>query len=231
MKRIARYLPLCLLAFGSVQFAAAQNSFDLNMGFGSFHDGAAAATGYDGVTGNPCSSVASDPNCIITATNGLGGFFLGFGMDMLFKKNLGAGFEWDLTPAHSNYSSPSSSEGITSTIQYRQHFIDFDGIWAPVNNKKFVLKIMPGIGDAKTGISEKVSECIVGAVCGSEAEPFNSQNHFQMHVGIGFEVFVTDHWFIRPQFDFHYVVNFTQEFANNTPIGGMVFVGYSWGDR
>jgi hypothetical protein len=144
-----------LLALGSVQFAAAQTSFDLNMGFGSFHD-KASTTGTDSVTGAACQS--GDSTCVFN--NSMSGFFLGFGMDMLLKKSYGLGFQWDVSPARSNYSASESSGGATYTYQYRQHFIDVNGIWAPVNNKKVTLKIMPGIGDAKTGFSEKISECL-----------------------------------------------------------------------
>jgi len=42
---------------------------------------------------------------------------------------------------------------------------------------------------------------------------------------------VTDHIFIRPQFDYHYSPNLNQEFNSNSVIGGMVWLGYSWGDR
>jgi opacity protein-like surface antigen len=169
---------------------------------------------------------------ITTSTsNSMGGFFLGFGMDMLLKKNYGVGFSWDLTPARANYSAPVASQGVTETVQYRQHFIDFNGIYAPINNKKVVLKIMGGIGDAKTGISINESECLSGSICAHGVEPFTSANHFDLHVGVGVQVFVTDHWFIRPQFDFHYVPNLTQEFSSDAVVGGMVWVGYSWGDR
>jgi hypothetical protein len=231
VRHFARYLPLCFLALGSVQFAAAQTSFDLNVGFGSFHDKAAAPTGVDSITGNPCTSVVSDATCVLTPSNGMGGFFLGFGMDMMLKKSYGIGFSWDLTPAKSNYQPPVSFAGSTETIQYRQHFIDINGIWAPINNKKVVLKIMPGIGDAKTGISIYESQCISGSICAHGSEPFTSTNHFDLHAGVGVEVFVTDHIFIRPQFDYHYVPNLTEEFGSNSVIGGMVWVGYSWGDR
>jgi hypothetical protein len=45
------------------------------------------------------------------------------------------------------------------------------------------------------------------------------------------QVFVTDHIYIQPQFDFHYVPNLTDQFGSNIAVGGMVWVGYSWGDR
>lgn len=231
MRRFVQYLPFCFLALGSVQFAAAQTSFDVNFGVGSFHDKSAAPTGSDSVTGNPCSSTITDPNCVISASNGMGGVFIGFGMDMLLKKNYGLGFSWDLTPAHSNYTAPESSEGVTETVQYRQHFIDVNGIYAPINNKKVVLKILGGIGDAKTSISINESECLSGAICAHGSEPFTSANHFDVHVGVGVQVFVTDHWFIRPQFDYHFVPNLTDEFGSTSVVGGMVWAGYSWGDR
>ena len=235
MRRIAQYLPFCFLALGSVQFAAAQTSFDVNLGFGSFHDKAAAATGIDSVTGSTCTSVTADPNCVITPTNGMGGFFLGFGMDLMLKKSYGAGFSWDLMPARGNYEPqatiPASEGGGSYTLQYRQHFIDFNGIWSPINNKKFQLKIEPGIGDAKFGVAEKVTSCLTSTLCASQAEPFPSANHLDIHAGIGVQVYVTEHIFIRPQFDYHYVPNLNQEFGSNSVIGGMVWLGYSWGDR
>ncbi|MEI9971972.1 MAG: hypothetical protein WDO73_07875 [Ignavibacteriota bacterium] len=42
---------------------------------------------------------------------------------------------------------------------------------------------------------------------------------------------MTDHIFVRPQFDYHYVPSFTDQFGSNSAVGGMVWVGYSWGDR
>jgi hypothetical protein len=216
-----------------MQFASAQTAFDVNLGFGSFHDKAAAATGIDSVTGSTCTS--TDPNCIVTPTNGMGGFFLGFGFDLMLKKSYGLGFSWDLTPARTNYEPtvqiPAVDGGGSYTAQYRQHFIDFDGIYAPVNNKKFVLKLIPGIGDAKTGISISESSCLTSTTCQHQVQPFGSENHFDIKAGVAVQVFVTDHWYIQPEFDYHFVPNLNQQFNSNSVIGGMVRVGYSFGDR
>lgn len=233
MRRIAQYVLFCFLAFGSVQFAAAQTAFDVNLGFGTFHDKAAGATGYDSITGSNCTS--TDPNCITSTTNGLGSFFLGFGMDVMLKKSYGLGFSWDVMPVRSNYEPtvaiPASEGGGSYTLQYRQSFIDVNGIWAPVHTKKFILQVIPGIGDAKFGIAEKETSCVTTTICASQAQPFPSSNHFDIHAGVGLQVFVTDHIFIRPQFDYHYSPNLNQEFNSNSVIGGMVWLGYSWGDR
>jgi len=235
VRRFALYLPLCFLALGSMQFAAAQSGFDVNLGFGSFHDKALPPSGYDSITGSPCTSVTSDPNCVVSSTNGLGGFFLGFGADLMLKKSYGLGFNWDLTPARSNYQAtvqiPASEGGGAYTLQYRQHFIDFNGIWSPINTKKVSLRIIPGVGDAKFGIAYSVTSCVTTSICSSYAQPYPSANHFDIHGGIGVQVFVTDHIYIQPEFDYHYVPNLKQEFNSDSVIGGMVRVGYSWGDR
>lgn len=235
MRRFAHFLPLCILALGSVQFAAAQSSFDVNLGFGSYHDKALGATGYDTITGNPCTSVSTDPNCVVSPTNGMGGFFMGFGFDLMLKQNYGVGFNWDLTPARTNYQPtvaiPASLGGGSYTLQYRMHFIDFNGIWSPIHTKKVALRIIPGIGDAKFGIAYNVTSCLTNTICSSQAQPYPSANHFDLHAGVGVQVFVTDHIYVQPEFDYHYVPNLTEEFNSNSVIGGMVRVGYSWGDR
>jgi hypothetical protein len=48
---------------------------------------------------------------------------------------------------------------------------------------------------------------------------------------VGLQIFLTEHIFVRPQFDLHYVPNFTDQFGSNTVPAGMVWVGYSWGDH
>jgi hypothetical protein len=216
VKRIARYLPLCFLALGSLQLASAQSSFDLNLGFGSFHDKAQGA-GIDNTTFGTCA-VGSATTC--QATPALSGFFLGFGGDLMLKKHYGVGAEWDLTPARTDY----------GPLQYRQHFIDVNGIYAPINQKKVVVKIMGGIGDAKTGFSYTQTGCVGTAVCSTQTSPVGSSNHFQIHAGVGVEVFITDHWFIRPQFDFHYVPGL-QQYGSKMVMQEMVWIGYTIGDR
>jgi hypothetical protein len=58
-----------------------------------------------------------------------------------------------------------------------------------------------------------------------------SSNHFQVHAGVGVQIFLTEHVFIRPQFDFHYVPGLTDQFGSNMVPAAMVWLGYSIGDR
>jgi hypothetical protein len=69
------------------------------------------------------------------------------------------------------------------------------------------------------------------AVCTSSTEPVGNANHFDVHVGVGVQIFLTEHIFIKPEFDFHYVPGLTNQFGSDAVPEGMVWVGYSFGER
>jgi hypothetical protein len=52
-----------------------------------------------------------------------------------------------------------------------------------------------------------------------------------VHAGLGVQLYVTEHVFIRPQFDLHYVPNFTNQFGSTMAPSAMIWLGYSMGDR
>jgi len=65
-------------------------------------------------------------------------------------------------------------------------------------------------------------------------QPEPSANHFDIHVGVGLSIYVSEHFFIRPQFDLHYAPGLggvNNQFNSNLVPAGMVWVGYSFGDR
>lgn len=222
MRLFQRTLPLIPLLL-SLPLAHAQSSFDLNIGFGSVHNGANGG-GIDNANSilNPfgsCTPNAGDPNC--QATPGLSNFFLGLGGDLMLFKHLGVGAEVSFMPARADY----------GPLQFRQTFYDFNGIYAPINEKRVQLQLQGGIGGAKTGFSFFQNQCVGIAVCSAVNTPVGNSNHFQIHAGIGVQIFVTEHIFIRPQFDLHYVPNFTDQFNSTVAPGAMIWVGYSFGDR
>ena len=222
MRQIRVYLPALLLVLASAPMSKAQTSFDLNIGFGTAHTGS-NGSGIDNAASinafGTCSPSSGDPNC--QKTPGLGGFFLGLGGDVMMTKHFGAGAEFNLQPAKSDY----------GPLQYRQTFYDFNGVYAPVNEKRVQLQLQGGIGGARTSFSFTQNSCVGTAVCTSSSQPVGSTNHFQVHAGVGVQLFLTDHIFIRPQFDLHYVPNFTDQFGSTAVPQGTVWVGYSWGDR
>jgi hypothetical protein len=216
VKRTRRYLPLLFLLPLSVPFASAQSSVDVNVGFGAAHDKAAAG-GIDSNTGYTCTVGAA--NC--QATPALSGFFMGVGGDVMLTKRYGFGGEASFQPVKANY----------GPLQYREIFYDFNGIFAPVNQKKAMVQIQGGIGGAKSSFSYTQTSCVGTAVCSTSSQPVGSSNHFQVHAGIGVQIFLTEHVFIRPQFDFHYVPGLTDQFGSNSVPAAMVWLGYSLGDR
>jgi opacity protein-like surface antigen len=212
VKRICRYLPLLLLC---ISFANAQSAVDVNLGFGTNH-AKASGTGIDQNTGLACTTGSA---CLLSPD--LSGFFLGFGGAVMLNKHLGFGAEANLQPAKQDYAG----------LQARQTFYDVNAIYAPINDKKVALRLEGGIGGAKTSFSITQSSCVGTAVCSSQTLPVGNSSHFQVHMGAGVQVFLTEHIFVRPQFDLRYVPNFTTQYGSNWVPGGMVWIGYSLGDR
>jgi len=221
VKSFCRYFPLLALLL-LIRSAGAQSSVDANIGFGYVHAKSTGA-GIENINSvnafGACTPSASDPTC--QATPALNGFTLGGGADIMLYKKFGIGGEFVVTPARRDY----------GPLQFRETFYDFNGIFAPVNQKKFILKLEGGIGGAKTGFSYTQSGCVGTAVCSTSTQPVGSSNHFQLHVGVGAQVYISEHVFVRPQFDFRYVPGLTDQFGSNVVPGFTVWLGYSLGDR
>ncbi len=222
MKRTSRYLSLLFLFLATIPFAAAQSAVDFQLGFGTVHDKSTGAGIENQNSPNAfgtCLVVSTDPTC--QQTPSLSGFFLGFGADIMLSKHFGVGGEASVTPVKRDY----------GPLSFRQTFYDFNAILAPVNEKKVVVQLQGGIGGAKTGFSFTSSGCVGTAVCSTSSQPVGSSNHFQIHAGVGVQIYLNEHVFIRPQFDLHYVPSFTDQFGSNVAPGAMIWIGYTIGDR
>jgi hypothetical protein len=139
----------------------------------------------------------------------------------MFTKHFGGGFQASIQPAQSNY----------GPLQYRQAFYDVKGIYAPINRKRAVLQLMGGIGEARSSFSFTQSGCIGTAVCSTSTQPVGAANHFDVNFSAGVQIFLTEHIFVRPQFDFHYVPGLTNQFGSDVVPGGSIWVGYNFGER
>lgn len=229
MRRISRYLPLLFVLLCSIPFASAQSAFDLNVGFGAIQDKANSTQVDQNL--NTCPNSAEVLPCV--STPALSGFTMGFGGDLMLWKKFGIGGEVAFQPGKQTYvnlNGSAASQGLTAlSIQSRMTLFDFNGIFEPVNTKKVALKLEGGVGGANLKFYEAGSS---STVLGNQnsSQFIQSANHFQVHGGVGVEIFVTDHIFIRPQFDVHYVHNLSQ-FGSNIVTSEMVWVGYSFGDR
>jgi opacity protein-like surface antigen len=210
-----------LLFFGA-SLVNAQTSFDVNLGFGSAWDSANGG-GIDNAASlnafGSCTLGTGDANC--QSLPKLNGFFLGFGGDLMLYKHLGVGFEASLQPSRENY----------GPLDSRQTFYDVNAIYAPVATKRASLLLEGGVGGARTSFSLTESGCVGTAVCTSSTEPVGAANHFQVHVGVGVQIFLTEHIFVKPEFDLHYVPGLTNQFGSDAVPEGMLWVGYNFGER
>ncbi len=210
-----------VLMFGAM-FANAQTSFDIDVGFGSAWDSANSGGIDNAASANAfgsCAPNSGDPYC--ESLPKLDGFFLGFGGDLMLFKHLGVGFEANFQPSRETYGPLSS----------RQTFYDANAIYAPIVSKRASFFVEGGIGGARTSFAYTESGCVGTAVCSTTTEPVGNADHFQVHVGVGVQLFVTSHIFVKPEFDYHWVSGFTNQFGSDSVPEALVWVGYSFGER
>ncbi len=221
-----RKIWFCLPVLFCAPFAHGQSAIDFAVGGGTATD-SANHSGIDngnsptnpfGSLGNSVPNTAADPYC--EALPKMSGFFLGFTGDIMFKEHFGAGAEVSFQPAHQSY----------GPFQYRETFIDVNGIYEPITKKRAVLQLQAGIGSAKTGLAYS-QDCTGITVCSSASQPVTSFTHFQVHSGAGVQIAVTDHIFLRPQFDIHYVPSLTNQFGSNWVPEYTVWLGYHFGEK
>jgi len=220
MKKLWLFAPMLLC----IPAAYGQAAVDLNLGFGSAWD-SANKTGFDDLTLGPCTT--STTTC--DKTGSLGGFMLGFGGDIMFKEHFGGGFSYDVQPARQTYLTGTLAGPLQGgQLKSRQSFIDVNGIYEPIINKRFTIQLLGGIGDARTSLAYSATSCPAN-VCSTVNQAFGNANHLDLHVGAGVQVAITEHIFIRPEFDYHYVPNLTDQFSSNSVPSFMVWVGYHFG--
>ena len=231
MRRICRYLPLLVLLLGSIQLAGAQSLIDPNIGFGAVID-KALTTGIDQNTFLPCSA-ESGGAC--STTPKLNSFALGLGVNLMLWEHFGVGMEAVLQPGKHDYAVLPAivSQGVVlqsaSTLQSRVTFYDFNGIYQPIHTKKATVQLIGGAGGTNMKFYDsQSSSSLLGNSSYSQA--ISSSNHLNVHAGIGVQVYLNDHMFIRPQLDIHYVPNFSQ-FGSDMVMQAMVWAGYTIGDR
>jgi hypothetical protein len=212
-------LILCL-PFGCASLVRAQGIADVSLGFGTAKDGANGLGIESAAAPNAFESCTPSPADIFCEANPeLNGLFMGFQGDGMLDKHFGIDAEWTFQPTRPGY----------GPLNYRQMFYDFGGVYAPVRNKHFILQLSGGIGGARTSFSFNASSCVGIAVCTTESESVGNSSHFQERLGAGVEIFLTDHIFVRPEFDYHHVHGFTSQFEHNGVLQGMVWIGYNFG--
>jgi hypothetical protein len=229
VKRICRYLPLLVVLLFSMPFVHAQSGFDLAVGFGAAQDKASSTQVDQNLQACTVNDIA--PPCVPSAS--LSTFMLSFGGDLMLWKKFGVGADVSVQPSKQTFVNLNASAALngvnTLALQSRMTLYDFNGIFQPVKTKKVALKLIGGIGGANLKFYESGSS---SSIIGSQnfSQYFQSSNHFQVHGGVGVQIYLTDHIFVRPQFDVHYVHNLT-EFGRNVVTEETVWLGYTLGGQ
>lgn len=212
-KLTIRTIPiLVLLQLAGVKQASAQG-VSAYFGVGSAFDSAATQSGCP-------SGQITDPfvgGC--TPVNSMGGAFGVFGADFMIKPHLGINGEYSFRFAQSNYM-PSEQ------LNVRPSFYDFNAVYQPTTGDKRVVPVLEaGIGGAK--VSFYVSQSAGNLF--NQSQFLISSNHFQVHAAAGVKLYVKSDIFIKPQFDFHWVNNLTNQYGRTTVPGFMISIGYTFG--
>jgi hypothetical protein len=157
----------------------------------------------------------------LSSTGGINGLFLKIGGDVMFKPSFGAGFETSFRAAQGSYAG----------LGDRPLFYDFNAVYKPpFKSKRLVPEFQAGLGGVNTKFYANQQSCNSLTGCSSSNLFLTSASHFQLHFGGGLRYYLTDHIFVRPEVDVHWVDNFTQ-FGNNWVPQYGASIGYTLGER
>jgi hypothetical protein len=207
LKLIRAALPLLVLSFLCPTLASAQpqGRVDAYFGMGSARDG--SSNQFVDLLGTGTSSL----------TSSMGGVFGTLGGGFMFKPNLGVGAEMSLRFAQGDYAG----------LGYRPIFFDFNGIWTPsFGTKRVMPEIQAGFGGLNLRFYGGAQN--YNPYTGSSSNFVGSYNHFQLHTGFGLRVYVKQHVFVRPQFDYRWVHGLSDQFKSDSVTAYTIAVGYSF---
>ena len=192
-----------LLVAAQISFAQSVNPY---FGVGTATDSSSNTQIDTFGTGNPFT------------TPSMGGATLDAGASVMFTKHYGVGADINWKASRGNYAG----------LLYRPLFYNFDGVWTPVSTKRFEPEVHLGLGGMHIGYSFNQTSCDVFAGCSTVNQPVETSSHFQVHGALAARLYLTDHVFVRPAVDAHYVNNFFQ-FGSNWVPEYSVALGYSFG--
>jgi outer membrane protein W len=188
----------------------------------------AHAQGVDAYFGVGTASVNSNNQQVDTFGDGtlynspgMNGTFGKAGADFFLNKWLGVGAETDFRFSQGNYAG----------LKYRPTFYDFNAVvHVPLHTHRVVPELQAGLGGVNLKFYYPQSYCDAFSGCSTSNSYIESSNHLQVHMSAGIRFYMTNHVFLRPQVDAHYVNNFFQ-FGSPWVTEYGASLGYSFGER
>jgi hypothetical protein len=148
----------------------------------------------------------------------LGGLTSDIGASFMFSKHFGAAADLSWRDSSAAYAG----------LNYRPFFYNFDAVYEPVKSKRIVPELRAGLGGVNLSYSFNQQACDAFVGCSSSNQPVESSHHFQVDMQAAARIYFTNHLFVRPAVEAHYVNNFFQ-FGSNWVPQYSVGVGYSFG--
>jgi hypothetical protein len=210
-------LPLSLLFLAIPTLAHAQG-FSPFFGMGTAHNSSGTTRGC------PSGFLFDNFTGLCEPGPTMGGLFGVFGVDFMFSPHLGVNGEYAFRFSQADYL-PAAG------LKYRPAFYDFNAVWEPVRGKRIVPVLGGGIGGARIALYVTQQCSITGINCTATYSAGINANHFQVHGDVGLKLYVHGNIFIKPQFDFHYVNNLTDQFGRNWVPQYTGSVGYTFGEH
>ncbi len=144
-------------------------------------------------------------------TSDIGGLFM-------FSKKFGASADLSWRDSSAAYAG----------LNYRPFFYSFDGVYEPIKTKRIVPEIRAGLGGVNLSYSYNSTLCDALVGCQNSNQPVESSHHFQVDMQAAARIYFTNHLFVRPAVEAHYVPNFFQ-FGSNWVPSASVGIGYTFG--
>jgi len=210
---------LCALALVSAAGAHAQR-VSAYFGLGSAKDRAGTTSNAT----NSCPTGQLFDGLICEPGPKIGGLFGTFGVDFRFKRHLGINAEYAFHFKQVPFLPDDS-------LNMRPAFYDVNVMWMRVAGKRIAPLLEGGAGGARLGLRSTSTTPITGITNISSFPAGSRPNHAQLHFGAGLKFYVKGNIFVKPQFDLHYVFNFTDQFGRNLVLQYSGSVGYTFGGR
>jgi hypothetical protein len=224
LKLTIRMIPLLALLLLSGAKQASAQGVSPYFGLGTATDSAGTTNNSTAVC--PAGNLFDDFTGVCEPGPTMGGVFGVFGADFMFRPHFGVNGEYSFRFAQAPYLPDAG-------LNMRPGFYDFNAVWEPISgsDKRIVPVLEGGVGGARVALYVTQQCTITGINCTSSSPAGINANHFQVHAAAGVKLYVKGNLFIKPQFDFHYVTNFTDQFGRNWVPQYTVSVGYTFGQR